>query len=134
MEPAPWSGCARESDPRVRKIVNKRLSSNEYTEMVGAESPIGEISSLSQLVKGMKCFSFFHVCEHTLVHVCMFLCVCACVLLSLSNGSLCVLYHQSSEEGTGSPGTGVTGSCELPCRCRELNLGSSARTASALNH
>ena len=27
------------------------------------------------------------------------------------------------EEGIGSPGTGVTDSCELPCGCWELNPG-----------
>ena len=32
-------------------------------------------------------------------------------------------WPQRSEEGVRFPGTGVTGSCELPCGCWELNQG-----------
>ena len=41
-------------------------------------------------------------------------------------GPMCVCAQPScleSGEGVGSPGTGVTGSCELSCRCWELNSG-----------
>ena len=31
---------------------------------------------------------------------------------------------QRPKGGTGTPGSGVKDSCELPCRCWELNLGS----------
>jgi hypothetical protein len=32
------------------------------------------------------------------------------------------LCSQKTEEGTGSPGTGVADGCELPCGCWESNL------------
>lgn len=38
-----------------------------------------------------------------------------------------------SEEDARSPGTEITGGCALPCRCWELELGSFARSASALS-
>jgi hypothetical protein len=37
---------------------------------------------------------------------------------------MCVcIPHMCQERDIESPGTGVTGSCELPCVCWELNLG-----------
>lgn len=59
------------------------VKGSDYTEMVEI-FPIEERSSLSQLVKGMRRFSFFmcvfgDVCVHTLVHVCTCLCVCVCI-------------------------------------------------------
>jgi hypothetical protein len=42
--------------------------------------------------------------------------------------------HVCLNEGVGSPGIGVTGSCEVPCGCRELNQGPLKLQPSALNH
>ena len=36
--------------------------------------------------------------------------------------------HKKSEENIGSPGTGVTDACELPCGFWELNLGPGTAT------
>lgn len=59
----------------------------------------------------MACGNFlrFYVNECFFLHICM----CAHV-------SMC---PWTSEEGVGSPGTGVTDGCEPPCICRELNGG-----------
>lgn len=87
--------------------------------MVGAERPIEERSTPSQLVKerdasvSFMCM-FVNECVHTLgicvlmlvvyVFFLMYLCVSG-----LSMCTLCVQWHQSSEESL-APGTGVTGS------------------------
>lgn len=88
--------------------------------MVGAERPIEERSTPSQLVKerdasvSFMCM-FVNECVHTLgicvlmlvVYVFFFL-MYLCVS-GLSMCTLCVQWHQSSEESL-APGTGVTGS------------------------
>lgn len=44
------------------------------------------------------------------------------VIPACMSGTKCVEYPQDPEEGIGLAQIGVTGSCELFCRCWELNL------------
>ena len=43
--------------------------------------------------------------------------------VSISVYHLYVWCQWRPDEGTGSPGTGITDSCDLSCGCLELNLG-----------
>lgn len=54
--------------------------------------------------------------ETKILFVCFLRFLCACVYTPLHRGD------QELEEGVGSPVTGVTGSCDLPCGCRETKL------------
>lgn len=56
--------------------------------------------------------------------------MCACVFVSLCGPYICK-NPQKARSGPGVPGTGVTGSCAVPCRCWELNHGLFVGTASA---
>lgn len=49
---------------------------------------------------------------HSIMQECFPACVC----------TMCVQCPRWSGEGIGSPGTGVTGACEPPCRDLELSL------------
>lgn len=42
----------------------------------------------------------------------------------------CVQYLRNPEEGIGSPSTGITDGCELPCKFWEPNLGSLSHSSS----
>lgn len=44
-----------------------------------------------------------------------------CISICL-NAHICITCIQCTEEGVGSPETGVTDDCEPLCGCRELNL------------
>jgi hypothetical protein len=49
-------------------------------------------------------------------------CVCVCVPVCMYVHHVCTV-PEETRRGVSSPGTGVTGSCELLCGCWGLNLG-----------
>ena len=49
------------------------------------------------------------------------MCVCVCVCVCMCIPCACLV---PMEARNGSPELGVTGICEMPCGCWELNLGS----------
>ena len=55
--------------------------------------------------------------QTTTVSFCLCVCVCVCVCVC----SMCVQCPKRPKEAIRSPGTEVTGSCELSCGCQELH-------------
>lgn len=55
-------------------------------------------------------------------YVLMFTCMgLLCTRMSVHHVSACI--PQRPQEGIGSPGTGITEGCKMPCGCSESNLG-----------
>ena len=65
---------------------------------------------------------FLHICSCCACYYCLLMFLNYLFLL-VSYLHTCVQYLQRPEEGIRSLGTGVTGGCELPCGCWELNPG-----------
>lgn len=66
----------------------------------------------------------------------LFLCFLMCMTAlpgCMSTHHMCAWCLGRPDKSIGSPGTGVKHSCEPPCRCLEIDPGSST-TPSALNH
>lgn len=60
--------------------------------------------------------------------------LCSFMWMGVLPACMSVWYPPRPEEGTESPGTELTGGCELLCGSWEPNLGPSARASSASNH